>query len=98
MTKITDPVAIAEELLKWEGKEVTAYISMNPYVEFGLKSVLSRMQNNSWRVQLGVVGAATAVLFTVRGVAYILLQEGRGPHISINLSPLTSSEPAGEFT
>lgn len=54
MTRLTDPVEIAEELSKWEGKEITVYVKLNPYVELGMKSPLGKTAEGSWRVQLGI--------------------------------------------
>lgn len=96
MTKLTDPVEIAEELPKWEGKELTVYVKLNPYVELGMKSLLSKTAEGSWRVQLGTKGAATGILFTSRGVTDMRLNDEGCPHLSIDVSPRTP--PAGEFT
>lgn len=96
MTKLTDQVEIAEELPKWEGKEITVYVKLNPYVELGMKSPLSKTAEGSWRVQLGIKDAATGVLFTAKGVTDMRLHDDRCPHLSIDVSPRTP--PAGEFT
>lgn len=95
MTKITDPVEIAEELSKWYNKEVTAYVNVNPYVEFAMKSKLTKTVSGSWRVQLGIQAAATAIIFTARGVTDLRLQENGDLHININLA---TPEATGEFS
>lgn len=96
MTKLTDPVDIAEELPKWEGKELTVYVKLNPHVELGMKSLLSKTAQGSWRVQLGSKEAVTGILFTARGVTDMCLHDNRCPHLSIDVSLRTAL--AGEFT
>lgn len=91
---ITDPVEIAEELPKWQNKEVTVYVTLNPYVELGLKSKLIIAASGDWSVQLGSKEAATAILFTSKGVTDLRRKENE-LHISIYLA---TPQATGEFT
>lgn len=93
---ITDPVEISEELRKWEGKEVTAYISLNPHTELALLSKLDKTPTDTWCVSIGTQSSAAAILFGISGITKLVKTETNRLQVVIDLS-LSNTAPAGEF-
>jgi hypothetical protein len=94
---ITDPVEIGEELHKWKGKEVTAYIALNPHTELAVLSKLDKTPTDTWRVSIGTQTSAAAILFGIKGITRLVKTDTNRLQVVIDLS-LPNTAPTGEFS